>query len=73
MNQINTGNIFLLHHVREDESSEDVKLIGAFSSKKKAEEIKNEMVVLPGFKDYPKGFSIDEYIIDKKYWEEGFG
>jgi hypothetical protein len=25
-----------------------------------------------GFRDFPDGFSIDEYEIDKDHWQEGF-
>jgi hypothetical protein len=27
---------------------------------------------LPGFRDYPEGFHIDEYQLDQDQWREGF-
>lgn len=65
--------VYILHHVHEFESGEeDVKLIGVFSSKEKALKAVDDHGKLPGFKDHLNGFSIDEYIIDKSEWNEGF-
>jgi len=65
--------VFLLHHTYEDKDHEDIKLIGVFSTREAAEhamlKVKNE----PGFRDYPDGFEISEYEIDKPGWLEGFG
>ncbi len=64
---------FLVQHVH-DLSSDDayVKIVGIYSSKEKAESTVERYRSLPGFKNYPKGFNISEYEIDKDYWEEGF-
>ena len=66
--------VYLLHHINEhDDGTEDIKLLGVFSSEKKAQETLNSHKTLPGFKDNIRGFSIDEYILDKSEWNEGFG
>lgn len=51
---------------------EDGKIIGIFSSKDAAKIIVNEYKKISGFKKHKNGFIIEEYVIDKKYWTEGF-
>jgi homoserine kinase type II len=64
---------FVLHHVaREDTPNEDVKLIGVYSTRTAAEAAIARMCLLPGFRDYPSGFHIDEYELDRDQWAEGF-
>jgi hypothetical protein len=65
-----------LHHEREAEGPgdcDDVKLIGAFSTKRKAEEAIFLLLDKPGFKKHQAGFSIDEYEVDEVHWLSGFG
>lgn len=65
--------VYLLYHVNEfRKEDEDVKLLGVFSSKEKAKKVLNSHKLLPGFKDNIEGFLIDEYILDKSEWNEGF-
>ena len=73
-----------LHIIYDD--IEDIKFIGIFSTKEKAEKAIKELSEQPGFKDFPKiitdkdieneineGFYIDEVIIDEiSGWKEGF-
>lgn len=66
--------VFVLQHVaREDQDNEDVKFIGAYSSRVAAEAAIARLLARPGFSDYPDGFYIDEYQLDKDHWTEGFG
>ncbi len=67
------NSIYVLQHLREDDLSEDVKFIGVFSSKEKAELAIKELSSQPGFRGYESGFSVDEYTIDEFEWREGFG
>jgi hypothetical protein len=46
-------------------------LIGAYSSKKKAEDARDRAKILPGFSQYSDGFVIDEYAIDEDHWTSG--
>lgn len=62
---------FLLQHVR-DEQEETSKVIGIYSTLGYAEEAKRRLSIQNGFKDYAEGFSIDEYVINKDHWSEGF-
>ena len=65
--------VFILHHVhRIDEDNEDVKLIGIYSNHSNAENAKDRLSLQAGFKDNIEGFEINEYILDKDNWTEGF-
>ncbi|MWP62971.1 MULTISPECIES: hypothetical protein [unclassified Gilliamella] len=65
--------VYVLHHIRDEGTAdEDKKKIGTYSSYKLAEEAKNRVKDKSGFIDYPDGFYIDEYIINKNYWPDGF-
>ncbi len=65
--------VFVLEHVREDEDSQDVKLIGVFSIRVNAELAIEKLANSPGFRDCLDGFTIDEYVLDEIEWSEGFG
>lgn len=65
--------VYYLHHTRDKGTEdEDDKKIGTFGSYQLAEEVINRIKDKPGFIDYPNDFYIDEYIIDKDYWTDGF-
>lgn len=67
------ASVFVLQHVHSQEDDiEDVKLIGVYSSREKAQEAVTRMGGLPGFADAPDGFHIDEYRVDQAHWEEGY-
>jgi hypothetical protein len=66
-------NVFLLHHVRESYDSEDVKLIGVFRSYAAAQQAQDAVKDKPGFRRFPRGFSIDEHGLDTMAWVDGFG
>lgn len=65
--------VFLLMHEHVTVGERDeVKMIGVYSTREKADAARARMKILEGFKDYPEGFSIDETIVDKDHWTEGF-
>lgn len=64
--------VYLLFHVREIGRDEDIKLIGVYGSRQKAELALERSRCLPGFADHPDGFSIDAYEVDRDHWSEGF-
>jgi homoserine kinase type II len=65
--------VFVICHTHEfEDGSEYYKLIGVFSAIETAEEAMYALSSLPGFADYPDGFTIDKYIIDEINWKEGF-
>jgi hypothetical protein len=65
--------VYLLEHVRDPDGDEDVKILGIYSTRDAAQEAIDRSLKLPGFRDHPDGFNIDEYTVDRDYWETGFG
>lgn len=66
--------VFVLQHVYESQDgSEDVKMIGIYGTRANAMAAVERLGSQPGFRDHPKGFSIDKYELDKDHWTEGFG
>ena len=51
---------------------EDVRIIGIYSSKELAQEAIEQAKILSGFCDYPAGFQITKYTLDKDQWHIGF-
>ncbi len=65
--------VFILTHTHEfDDGREDVKMIGAFSTRAKAEEAVLRLGTQPGFRDHPRGFHVETYDLDVAHWLEGF-
>jgi len=65
--------IFLLHYVYEfEDGHEDVKLLGVFSSKKKAQAALSDVIKIPELKKMKKNFIIDVDKINWLGWTEGF-
>ncbi len=66
--------VFVVFHEYEMSAGhDDSKFIGVYASKELAEAAVTRVIKQPGFCDYPKGFSIDKYEINKDHWQEGFG
>ena len=64
---------FLVQHLRQDpDGYENVKLIGVYSTRARAERSVEEHKKLAGFSSYLTGFSIAEIELDKDHWNEGF-
>jgi hypothetical protein len=67
------ASVFVLQHVHSrGDGVEDVKFIGVYSSKEKADAAVVRLSRLPGFSDAPDGFHVDEYRIDQDHWVEGY-
>ena len=65
--------VFVLQHVHEfEDGEEDVKFIGVYSSKEKAENAISRLIQQPGFKKTENGFYIDQYKMDMDHWTEGY-
>ena len=65
--------VFVLQHVHSREDGvEDVKFIGVYSSREKADGAVARLSRLPGFSDAPDGFHVDEYRVDQDHWVEGY-
>ena len=80
---MNRETVFVLQHLRSEGDSEDVKLIGVYSSRAEAEAAVERKRKFPGFADFSRivdplkdeeasGFYIDEMQLDRDAWSEGF-
>ena len=67
------ASVYVVQHVHsQDDGTEDVKFIGVYSSREKAQEAVARLTRLPGFSDAPDGFQVDEYRVDQDHWAEGY-
>lgn len=65
--------VFVVQHVHPlDVNEEDVKFIGVYSSEANAINGIAELKSLPGFRDCPEGFHIDQYVVDENNWTSGY-
>lgn len=64
--------VYLLYHWRDENEDATAKLIGVFSSSEAAEGAKCTLLSKPGFRDFPNAFVLDEYLVDRVNWGEGF-
>jgi homoserine kinase type II len=64
--------VYLLQHVRSDDE-DSCKTIGIYSSDEEARAAIVRLRDKPGFRDYPEGFSIGPYPLNKDHWVDGFG
>ena len=64
--------VFVLQHVHEiSPDTEDVILIGVYSTEDQAKAAIQRVLGEPGFCDAPNGFHMDAYELDKDHWTEG--
>jgi hypothetical protein len=71
---MNLRHVFVVQHVRDDDDSSrcDTKLIGVYSSEREAKLAIDRLRRQKGFIDFPNGFSVDQYELDRDHWTEGF-
>lgn len=62
----------LFHEYTDDGPTDDAKLLGIFLTHKEAKKSIKRYANLPGFQDWPNGFSVDTYTLDETEWNEGF-
>jgi hypothetical protein len=55
-----------------DDSEEDVKFIGAYSTQAAAQQAVDRLRLKPAFCETPEGFSIDPYTLDEDSWQDGY-
>lgn len=68
-----TDEVYVVRHVRgEGTDDEDVKFIGVYRTRETARAAVARLSKQPGFCDWPDGFHIGCYELDKDHWTEGF-
>lgn len=66
--------VFLAMHVfRYEDGHENIRVIGIFTSKQKAQEAIRRLRDKPGFRYRKRAFEISRYVLDLRHWTEGFG
>ena len=66
-------NVFIVQHVHESAAgADDVKFIGAYSSRETAQAAVARLRRTAGFSAAPDGFHIDEYPVDHDHWIDGY-
>lgn len=64
---------FVVFHEYEDENGdEQTKFIGIYTTNETVEATVDSLRKMPGFADYPRGFSIEFHVFDRTGWTEGF-
>ncbi len=56
----------------DEQEGDDVKLLGIYSTRERAEQRMALACQLPGFRDEPQCFLIDGYELDADAWPQGF-
>ena len=65
--------VFVLHHVNpQDEYGDRAKLIGVYSSEEEATSAIQRLDGQPGFRDHPDGFQVNEHVLNRDSWTDGF-
>ena len=62
----------LLHQYPLGEGNVDEKLLGIYSTREAAARRARSAALLPGFKEAPDAFLVDEITVDQDQWREGF-
>jgi homoserine kinase type II len=66
------GSVYVVQHSYEHAGRDEVKFIGVYSTRQSAEAAVERTRKLPGFREHPDDFHIDEYALDEDSWTEGF-
>ena len=64
--------VYVLQHEYEQWGVDNVKFIGVYSTYQEAETAIKRLLPQPGFRNWPKGFTIDSYELNVDHWVEGF-
>jgi hypothetical protein len=65
-------NMLRHEHIATGRTAKNCKLIGVYASVNECQIAILRLIQLPGFRDHPDGFRIDEYIVDQDRITEGF-
>jgi hypothetical protein len=65
--------VWLLWFEQEDAKARGIEcLIGVYRSEQSAKDAIERVKNRPGFREYPQGFVVAEYELERDYWPEGF-
>lgn len=63
--------VYVLHHMISDDET-TTKMIGVFKDEDTVLKAIEELSSKPGFRDHPSGFQYGPYMLNMKYWGDGF-
>jgi hypothetical protein len=64
--------VFVVQHSYSLGSCEEIKLIGIYSTRRRAQAAVTRLRRQPGFRKRPDDFCIESYALDLDHWAEGF-
>jgi hypothetical protein len=64
--------VHLLWHIHDLGDEEDWKFVGVYSSPEHVAAAKARVGALPGFRDTPDAFRVEDVTVDEDQWTEGF-
>jgi hypothetical protein len=71
--QLGLSHVFLLaHEYRNPNGEDEYKVIGIFTGLREAMAARKKAATLPGFRKYPRSFSISKMALDHMSWAGGF-
>lgn len=56
----------------DEEDGDDVKLLGVYSTERRAHDRIERARLTPGFSDEPDCFTVSRHVVDEDTWSEGF-
>ena len=63
---------YMVTHSYELNDCDEIKIIGIFSTEKKAKKAVKKLKKQKGFKKYKKGFEVGPILVNQIYWDGGF-
>jgi len=63
----------LLHVHRYEDGHENIRVIGVFSSRRKARDAVRQLRNKSGFRERKKGFDLSTCVLDHAHWTQGYG
>ena len=66
------SDVYLLWHIHDLGDEEDWKFIGVYSSPEQVAAARARVGALPGFRDTPVQFRVEQVAVDEDLWTEGF-
>lgn len=65
--------VFVVQHAYEDANDdEQVRFIGVYRTRQRAEQAVSRLKSQVGFSDHPHDFHVEEYQLDQDHWVESF-